>query len=204
MFAVWSCSVLIDSSRAPAWIEPSRDSADRDLLACARRFARLHSLSKMRAGSISRGAMCEQIQAMRGRPTLRQNVVRYCRCKIGDLRRFYATPWIPYSSDVDRRNVFASVYHRCVQGIAEVQQLLAAAERYCTEALRMAEQHGNPNSIAAALPASRPDPLRTGSSGRSRGYARRSAPVDQCEHDARVRIERLFRDGPRCCISEEF
>jgi LuxR family transcriptional regulator, maltose regulon positive regulatory protein len=85
---------------------------------------------------------------------LRQNVVRYCRCKIGDLRRFYATPWIPYSSDVDRRNVFASVYHRCVQGIAEVQQLLAAAERYCTEALRMAEQHGNPNSIAAALPAS--------------------------------------------------
>jgi LuxR family maltose regulon positive regulatory protein len=91
---------------------------------------------------------------MRGRRTLRQNVVRYCRCKIGDLRRFYATPWILYSSDVDRRNVFASVYHRCVQGIAEVQQLLAAAERYCTEALRMAEQHGNPNSIAAALPAS--------------------------------------------------
>jgi MalT-like TPR region len=98
--------------------------------------------------------MCEQIQATRGRRTLCQNVVRYCRCKIGDLRRFYATPWIPYSSDVDRRNVFASVHHRCVQGIAEVQQLLAAVERYCTEALRMAEQHGNPNSIAAALPAS--------------------------------------------------
>ena len=51
--------------------------------------------------------------------------------KAGDLAKFYATPWIPYSLDEDRRNVFASVYRRCLQGLAEIQQLrLTAAERY--------------------------------------------------------------------------
>ena len=37
--------------------------------------------------------------------------------KAGDLAKFYATPWIPYSLDEDRRNLFASVYRRCLQGI---------------------------------------------------------------------------------------
>jgi LuxR family transcriptional regulator, maltose regulon positive regulatory protein len=50
--------------------------------------------------------------------------------------------------------VFASVYRRCIQGIAEAQRLrLAAAGRYYAEALPLAEQHVGPNSIAA-LPAS--------------------------------------------------
>jgi LuxR family maltose regulon positive regulatory protein len=40
------------------------------------------------------------------------NVVRFGRLKRGDLREFYATPWISYSIDEDRRNVFASVYYR--------------------------------------------------------------------------------------------
>jgi LuxR family transcriptional regulator, maltose regulon positive regulatory protein len=83
------------------------------------------------------------------------NVVRYWRLKAGDLNRFYATPWIPYSLEEDRRNVFASVYRRCIQGMAEAQQIrLAAAERYYTEALQLAEQHVGPSSVAAALPAS--------------------------------------------------
>jgi ATP/maltotriose-dependent transcriptional regulator MalT len=83
------------------------------------------------------------------------NVVRYWRGRTGDLEKFYATPWIPYSFDDDRRNVFASVYRRCIQGIVETQQLrFAEAERYYTEALGLAEQHVGPNSIAAALPAS--------------------------------------------------
>jgi LuxR family maltose regulon positive regulatory protein len=51
--------------------------------------------------------------------------------------------------------VFASVYYRCLQGLAEAQQLrIASAERYCLDALRLAEQHVGPNSVAAALPAS--------------------------------------------------
>jgi LuxR family maltose regulon positive regulatory protein len=83
------------------------------------------------------------------------NVVRFGRLKRGDLREFYATPWISYSIDEDRRNVFASVYYRCLQGMAEAQQLrFAAADRHYLDALRLAEQHVGPNSVAAALPAS--------------------------------------------------
>ena len=75
--------------------------------------------------------------------------------KRGDLKKFYATPWIPYSLDEDRRNVFASVYYRCIQGMAEAQQLrFAAADRYYLDALRLADQHVGSNSVAAALPAS--------------------------------------------------
>jgi len=82
------------------------------------------------------------------------NVVRYGYLKAGDLKKFYATPWIPYSLEEDRRNVFASVYRRCIQGMAETQQLhFAAADRYYLEGLQLAEQHVGPNSVAAALPA---------------------------------------------------
>jgi ATP/maltotriose-dependent transcriptional regulator MalT len=83
------------------------------------------------------------------------NVVRLGHLKAGDLQKFYATPWIPYSTDEDRRNVFASVYRRCIQGMAEAQQLrMAAAEHHYRDALGLAEQHVGPNSVAAALPAS--------------------------------------------------
>jgi LuxR family maltose regulon positive regulatory protein len=83
------------------------------------------------------------------------NVVRFGHLKAGDLKKFYATPWIPYSLDEDVRNVFASVYYRCIQGMAESQQLrIASAERYYLDALRLAEQHAGPDSVAAALPAS--------------------------------------------------
>jgi LuxR family maltose regulon positive regulatory protein len=83
------------------------------------------------------------------------NVVRLGQLKRGDLKKFYATPWIPYSLDDDRRNVFASVYYRCIQGMAEAQQLrIAAAERYLMDALRLAERYVGSNSVAAALPAS--------------------------------------------------
>lgn len=83
------------------------------------------------------------------------NVVRFGHLKQGDLKKFYATPWIPYSLDQSTRNLFASVYYRCIQGMAEAQQLrTAAAERYYLDALRLAEQHVGPHSVAAALPAS--------------------------------------------------
>jgi LuxR family transcriptional regulator, maltose regulon positive regulatory protein len=83
------------------------------------------------------------------------NVVRLCHLKAGDLKKFYATPWIPYSLDEDMRNVFASVYYRCLQGMAEAQQLrIASAESYYLDGLRLAEQHVGPHSVAAALAAS--------------------------------------------------
>ena len=47
------------------------------------------------------------------------------------------------------------VYYRCIQGMAEAQQLrIAAAEGHYLDALHLAEQHVGPNSVAAALPAS--------------------------------------------------
>jgi LuxR family maltose regulon positive regulatory protein len=83
------------------------------------------------------------------------NVVRFGHMQAGDLKQFYATPWMPYSLEEDRRNVFASVYRRCLQGIAEFRQLrLSAAEGHYREGLRIAEQYVGPNSVAAALPIS--------------------------------------------------
>ena len=83
------------------------------------------------------------------------NVVRFGHMQAGDLKQFYATPWMPYSLEEDRRNVFASVYRRCLQGIAEFRQIrLTAAEGNYREGLRIAEQYVGPNSVAAALPTS--------------------------------------------------
>ena len=83
------------------------------------------------------------------------NVVRLSHMKAGNLKQFHATPWIPYSHEEDRRNVFASVYRHCLKGLAEERQIrLAAADGHYREGLRIAEQDVGPNSIAAALPAS--------------------------------------------------
>jgi LuxR family transcriptional regulator, maltose regulon positive regulatory protein len=83
------------------------------------------------------------------------NVVRFGHLKAGDLQQFHATPWIPYSVEEDRRNVFSSVYRHCLKGLAEERQIrLAAADGHYREGLRVAEQNVGPGSIAAALPAS--------------------------------------------------
>jgi LuxR family transcriptional regulator, maltose regulon positive regulatory protein len=83
------------------------------------------------------------------------NVVRLGHMKAGNLKQFHATPWIPYSVEEDRRNVFASVYRHCLKGLAEERQIrLAAADGHYREGLRIAERNVGPNSIAAALPAS--------------------------------------------------
>ncbi len=83
------------------------------------------------------------------------NVLRFGYWKAGRLDSFYATPWVPYSLEEDRRNVFSSVYRLCFQGLVELQQLRTdAAERSYTEAMRLAEIHVGPQSAAAALPAS--------------------------------------------------
>jgi LuxR family transcriptional regulator, maltose regulon positive regulatory protein len=83
------------------------------------------------------------------------NVVRFGHMKAGNLKQFYATPWIPYSVEEDRRNVFASVYRHCLRGLAEERQIrLMVAEGHYREGLRIAEQNVGPDSIAAALPAS--------------------------------------------------
>src|SRR6202789_3139991 len=83
------------------------------------------------------------------------NVVRFCHLKAGDLQQVHPPPLIPYSIEEDRRNAFASVYRRCLQGLAEERQIrLSAADAQYREGLRIAEQGVGPNSVAAALPAS--------------------------------------------------
>jgi LuxR family transcriptional regulator, maltose regulon positive regulatory protein len=80
------------------------------------------------------------------------NVARFVHWKAGNLEALYAVPWIPYSIEEDRRNVFASVYRLCLLGHVEMQQLhFPLAERYFQESLRLAEQHAGPKSIAVAL-----------------------------------------------------
>ena len=135
----------------------TRNSVDRDVLTCECQAIRAVALSLKDEGRVAL-PLAEQCLTKSTDPwtaNVASNVVRYWRCKTGDFERFYETPWIPYSLDDDGRNVFASVYRRCIQGIAEAQQLrIAAAERHYAEASRLAEQHVGPNSVAAALPAS--------------------------------------------------
>lgn len=83
------------------------------------------------------------------------NVARFCHWKAGDFGRFYAVPWIPYSEEEERRNVFSSVYRLCLQGLAEFYQAkLDVAARYYGEAERLAARYSGPYSASAALPAS--------------------------------------------------
>src|SRR5690349_2161277 len=64
------------------------------------------------------------------------NVVRFGHWKAGDLVSVYATPWVPFSSEDEKRNVFASVYRLCLLGLVKVQELrLELAERYYLEAM---------------------------------------------------------------------
>ena len=80
------------------------------------------------------------------------NVVRFGHWKAGNLQALYATPWIPYSLEEDKRNVFASVYRLCLLGHAEMQQMhFGLAERYFTESIQLAERNAGPKSISAAL-----------------------------------------------------
>ena len=83
------------------------------------------------------------------------NVARLGYWKAGDVRSFYATPWIPFSAEESKWNIFASVYRLCLEGLMEMDQARAdRADQYYDEAMGLAEQHVGPNSVCAALPAS--------------------------------------------------
>jgi len=83
---------------------------------------------------------------------VQSNVMRFCHWKAANLESFYATPWIPYSLEEDRRNVLSSVYRLCLMSLAEWEQARpGVAERHCVEAMRLAEHHAGAQSTAAAL-----------------------------------------------------
>ena len=83
------------------------------------------------------------------------NVARLGYWKAGDVRSFYATPWVPFSTEESKWNIFASVYRLCLEGLMEMDQARAdRADQYYDEAMGLAEQHVGPNSVCAALPAS--------------------------------------------------
>jgi len=75
--------------------------------------------------------------------------------KQGDLARCYGLHWISFPGDDGGRNVVATVYRLCLQGLVEYDQLhTATAARYFDEAMRVAVEHAGPDSVAAAMPAS--------------------------------------------------
>jgi len=83
------------------------------------------------------------------------NAARFGHWKAGNLKAFHATPWVPFSDEQEKRNVFVRVYRLCLQGLVELEQLrVSAAERYYLEAMRLAERQVGPNAAAAGLPAS--------------------------------------------------
>ena len=83
------------------------------------------------------------------------NVARFGYWKAGDARSFYATPWVPFSAEESKWNVFASVYRLCLEGLMEMDQARAdRADQYYDEAMGLAEQHVGPNSVCATFPAS--------------------------------------------------
>jgi LuxR family maltose regulon positive regulatory protein len=83
------------------------------------------------------------------------NVARFGHWKAGDVRSFYATPWVPFSAEESKWNIFASVYRLCLEGLMEMDQARAdRADQYFDEAMGLAEQHVGPNSVCAAFPAS--------------------------------------------------
>jgi ATP/maltotriose-dependent transcriptional regulator MalT len=83
---------------------------------------------------------------------VQSNVLRFARWKAGDVDGVYAAPWIPYSLEQDRRNVFSSVYRHCLLGLLALDQArLDLAERDAREAMRLAEEHVGPHSTPAAI-----------------------------------------------------
>ena len=85
------------------------------------------------------------------------NVQRFAFWKAGRWADVYEQPWVPYSLEDDDRNVFSTVYREVLLGYVELEQArLAVAERHARTALRLAELHNGPRSVAAALAA----PLR--------------------------------------------
>jgi LuxR family transcriptional regulator, maltose regulon positive regulatory protein len=83
------------------------------------------------------------------------NVARFGYWKAGDVRSFYATPWLPFSAEESKWNVFASVYRLCLEGLMEMDQARAdRADQHYDEAMGLAEQHVGPNSVCATFPAS--------------------------------------------------
>jgi LuxR family transcriptional regulator, maltose regulon positive regulatory protein len=83
------------------------------------------------------------------------DVALFCYWKAGDFTRFHATPWMPFSSEQRRRNVFVEVYRCCLLGLVLHEQLrLAAAERHYRDAIQLAELYVGPDPAAAAMPAS--------------------------------------------------
>lgn len=83
------------------------------------------------------------------------DVAMICYWKSGDLTRFHAVPWMPFTAEQSRRNVIVEVYRACVRGLLLHEQLRpAAAERHFRDAIQLAEAHVGPDPAAAAMPAS--------------------------------------------------
>jgi len=97
---------------------------------------------------------CLALKADKWTANVASNVARFCHWKSGDFGRFYTVPWVPYTEEEERRNVYSSVYRLCLQGLAEFYQAkLDVAARYYADAAQLAAKYAGPHSASAALPA---------------------------------------------------
>jgi LuxR family transcriptional regulator, maltose regulon positive regulatory protein len=136
-------------------IENGRADSDALLVECAAIKSVTTALADDSSTALSLAEACMRQSRDPWTANVASNVARFGYWKAGDLKSFYATPWIPYSLDEDKWNVFASVYRLCLQALVEHDQLrMPTAESFIVQSLSLAQQHVGPNSLAAALPAS--------------------------------------------------
>jgi LuxR family transcriptional regulator, maltose regulon positive regulatory protein len=184
----WGMALAMREDEAHAMLEEvERDARQQPLeperadLLCECRVLRavLLALSDDTAAALAQAQTCvARSSADPWIANVQSNVLRFARWRAGDIEGAYATPWIPYSLEQDRRNVFSSVYHHCLMGSIEMDQgRLDVAQREAREAMRIAEAHAGPHSGAAGFVA----PL----------LADLYYEQDRCDEAERVLVERL-------------
>jgi len=134
------------------------DLMDRETLICECEAIRAVALA-LSDDSVAAQSVAEAVLARGPKDASTFNAVSdvasFCYWKAGELARFHAVPWMPFSAEQSRRNVFVEVYRLCLRGLVLHEQLrIAAAERHYRDALRVAADHAGPDPAAAALPAS--------------------------------------------------
>ena len=158
----WGMALAMRFDSALSMLEQAEQDARADKAAeeladvlweCQAVRAVVAALSDDSAAALSLAEACiERPSADPWNTNVLSNVLRFARWKAGDLDGLYATPWIPYSLEEDRRNVFSSVYRHGLLGLAELDQArFDLAERHAQDAMRLAEQHVGAQSSAAAL-----------------------------------------------------
>ena len=124
------------------------------------------------------------------------NVLRFSHMKAGDLKQFYATPWIPFSQEEDRQERIcvgvSALPSRARRGAAAPSRRGAGLLSRGLADFRTARRA----ELGRGGFAGKSDCAHTVRAGRPRrggGIGYRSRTADQRGDDAGLRVERIFR-----------